>query len=261
MEPVLIVKDVVKYYGRGSAVTKALNGISFHVDKGEFIVIMGASGSGKSTLLNVIATIDRVSSGDICIQEKHLPVMKEDELSGFRRDQLGFIFQDYNLLDTLTVGENIVLPLNLRKEGVKETEKRLQKLAAALGITEQLNRFPYELSGGERQRAACARAIITNPALVLADEPTGALDSGNSRMLMETLAMMNRSLGSTILMVTHDPVAGSYGDRILFLRDGRIWSEVRRGSRDRKQMYSEIVTVTAAMGGEADVIQACSRKC
>ncbi len=254
MEPVLTVTDVTKYYGRGSVVTKALDGISFTVEKGEFLVIMGASGSGKSTLLNVIATIDRISSGDICIQRRHIPVMKEEELSGFRRDQLGFIFQDYNLLDTLTVAENIVLPLNLGKEGVKETEKKLRKLSAALGIEKQLDRFPYELSGGQRQRAACARAMITNPALVLADEPTGALDSGNSRMLMETLAMMNQSHGSTILMVTHDPMAGAYGDRVLFLKDGRIWSEIRRGSRQRRELYSEILKVTAAMGGEAYVI-------
>ena len=214
MNEILEIRDVTKYYGSGSIVTKALDGISFGIGKGEFTAIMGASGSGKSTLLNVISTIDRVSSGEIYVDGKQLTGMKENELSVFRRDRLGFIFQDYNLLDTLTIGEN---------------------------------------SGGQRQRAACARAIITNPALVLADEPTGALDSTNARNLMKTFQMMNRSLGSTILMVTHDPLMGSYADRVLFLEDGKIWSEVYRGERDRQEMYREIWSVQAALGGEADV--------
>ena len=174
-------------------------------------------------------------------------------MSVFRRDELGFIFQDYNLLDTLTIGENIVLPLNLRRTGVRETKMELRRAAEALGIANQLEKFPYELSGGQRQRAACARAVITNPALVLADEPTGALDSGNSKLLMQTFQMMNETLGSTILMVTHDAVVGSYAGRVLFLKDEKIWSEIYKGGRSRQEMYREILSVTAALGGEADV--------
>ena len=253
MNEILEIRDVTKYYGSGSVVTKALDGISFGIEKGEFTAIMGASGSGKSTLLNVISTIDRVSAGEIRVDGKRLTGMKENELSVFRRDRLGFIFQDYNLLDTLTIGENIVLPLNLKKTDYEESRKELERVAKALSVADQLDKFPDELSGGQRQRAACARAIITNPALVLADEPTGALDSANAKNLMKTFQMMNRSLGSTILMVTHDPLMGSYADRVLFLKDGKIWSEVHRGERSRQDMYREIWSVQAALGGEADV--------
>lgn len=254
MNEILKINNVTKYYGSGSVVTKALDGISFSVEEGEFTAIMGASGSGKSTLLNVIATIDRVSSGDICIGSKNLSVMKEKDLSSFRRDQLGFIFQEYNLLDTLTIGENIMLPLNLRKESLRKTQTELSRVSDALGVADQLKKFPNELSGGQRQRAACARAIITKPALVLADEPTGALDSKNSKALMQTFEMMNKSLGSTILMVTHDPVVGSYADRVLFLKDGKIWSELLKGDRNRQEMHREILSVTSALGGDTDVI-------
>ncbi len=176
MEKIVQLTNVTKYYGRGNMVTKALDGISFAVGEGEFTAIMGASGSGKSTLLNVIATIDRVSSGDICIRGKHLPQMKEKDLAVFRREELGFIFQDYNLLDTLTIEENIVLPLNLKRQSFVKTKKELERVAQALGVVDQLAKFPWELSGGQRQRAACARALITNPALVLADEPTGSIE-------------------------------------------------------------------------------------
>ncbi len=253
MNTILEVSHVTKYYGSGSVVTKALDGISFSVARSEFTAIMGASGSGKSTLLNVISTIDRVSAGDIFIEGNNLADMKEEALSAFRRDKLGFIFQEYNLLDTLTVGENIALPLNLKRESAVKTHGELMRVSAALGVADQLAKFPYELSGGQRQRAACARAIITKPALVLADEPTGALDSKNSRNLMKTFELMNRTLGSTILMVTHDAVVGSYADRVLFLKDGRIWNEIDRGSRDRQAMYGEILSVMAALGGESDV--------
>lgn len=253
MKEILQVENVVKYYGAGSVVTKALDGISFGVEKGEFVAIMGASGSGKSTLLNVISTIDRVSSGNIWVDGNNVAEMKEDALSTFRRDKLGFIFQEYNLLDTMTIGENIVLPLNLKRLDDKTTHQELMRVAGALGVEEQLKKFPYELSGGQRQRAACARAIITSPAIVLADEPTGALDSQNSANLMRTFQMMNRTLNSTILMVTHDAVVGSYADRILFLKDGKIWSEVHRGSRSRREMYKEILSVMAALGGDTDV--------
>ncbi len=250
---ILNVQNVTKYYGSGSVVTKALDGISFSVQEGDFTAIMGASGSGKSTLLNVIATIDRVSSGKILVEGTDIVEQKEDFLSSFRRDKLGFIFQEYNLLDTLTVGENIALPLNLKHVPHDQTQQELRRVAEELGVTDQLGKFPNELSGGQRQRAACARAIITHPALVLADEPTGALDSANSRNLMHTFEQMNRSLGSTILMVTHDAVVASYASRILFLKDGRIWNELLRGDRSRQAVYDEILPVMASLGGEADV--------
>ena len=253
MPDILQVHNVVKYYGRGNIVTKALDSISFCVDQGEFTAIMGASGSGKSTLLNVISTIDRVSSGEICVEGQRIAEMKEKQLSLFRRDKLGFIFQEYNLLDTLTIRENIALPLNLKRVDVQTTQREVMRVSTALGISEHLDKFPYELSGGERQRAACARAIVARPALVLADEPTGALDSRNSRVLMKTFQQMNRQLDSTILMVTHDPVVGSYASRVLFLKDGRIWSEIDSGGRDRQTMYQEILTVMAALGGETGV--------
>ena len=216
MNTLLEIKNVTKYFGSGDAVSKALNGVSFTMEKGEFTAIMGASGSGKSTLLNVIATIDRPSSGRILLEGNDIARMREQDLAAFRRDRIGFIFQEYNLLDTLTVGENIVLPLNLRKCSVRETSERLKKAAASLEITDQLSKFPRQLSGGQRQRAACARALITEPALILADEPTGALDSANSKSLMQTFSFMNQNFGSTILMVTHDAVVGSYASRVLF---------------------------------------------
>ena len=247
---ILQVENVTKYYGSGSVVTKALDGISFSVQKGEFTAIMGASGSGKSTLLNVISTIDRISAGKILVEGHSIADMKEDALSAFRRDKLGFIFQEYNLLDTLTVGENIVLPLNLRRIDAAKTKAELQRVAQTLGVADQLQKFPYELSGGQRQRAACARAIIVNPALVLADEPTGALDSKNSKILMQTFSLMNRQLGSTILMVTHDAMVGSFAQRVLFLKDGQIFGEVARGDRDRQTMYNEILSVMAGLGGD-----------
>ena len=253
MNTLLEIKNVSKFYGSGDNVSRALNGVSFAMERGEFTAVMGASGSGKSTLLNVIATIDRPSSGSILLEGRNIAEMREQALAAFRRDRLGFIFQEYNLLDTLTVAENIVLPLNLRRCALPETKKRLAQVAAALEIAEQLDKFPRQLSGGQRQRAACARALITEPALILADEPTGALDSANSRSLMQTFTRMNQSLGSSILMVTHDAVVGSYADRVLFLKDGKIWNELYRGDRSRQSMYHEILNVMAALGGEADV--------
>ena len=253
MNTLLEIKNVSKFYGSGDNVSRALNGVSFAMERGEFTAVMGASGSGKSTLLNVIATIDRPSSGSILLEGRNIAEMREQALAAFRRDRLGFIFQEYNLLDTLTVAENIVLPLNLRRCALPETKKRLAQVAAALEIADQLDKFPRQLSGGQRQRAACARALITEPALILADEPTGALDSANSRSLMQTFTRMNQSLGSTILMVTHDAVVGSYADRVLFLKDGKIWNELYRGDRSRQSMYHEILNVMAALGGEADV--------
>lgn len=253
MSKLLEIQNVTKYYGCDESVSRALGGVSFSMEQGEFTAIMGASGSGKSTLLNVIATIDVPSSGDIILEDRSIAEMREEELARFRRDRLGFIFQEYNLLDTLNIGENIVLPLNLQKCPVKETEARLQEVAATLEITEQLHKFPGQLSGGQRQRAACARALITRPALILADEPTGALDSANSKSLMQTFTLMNQKLGSTILMVTHDAVVGSYASRVLFLKDGQIWNELYRGDRTRQTMYQDILSTMAALGGETDV--------
>lgn len=253
MTEILRLNDVIKYYGTGSVVTKALDGVSFTVNEGEFTAIMGASGSGKSTLLNVISTIDRVSGGSIYLEGKNISDLRESRLSHFRRDRLGFVFQEYNLLDTMTIAENIALPLNLRKTAASKTEKMVKKVAEVLDIEKQLDKFPYELSGGQRQRAACARAIVTKPALVLADEPTGALDSRSSRMLMEVFSMLNSRLKTTILMVTHDAAVGSYAGRVLFLKDGRLWSEINRGDRDRKEFYREIIRVNAGLGGDVDV--------
>lgn len=252
MEYILQVKNAIKYYSNGTVTTKALNGVSFDVQKGEFVAVMGASGSGKSTLLNAVATIEPLSGGEILVDQVSLSKLKESELSSFRRNKLGFIFQEYNLLDTLTVEENIALPLNLRKTSLIETNREVTRVASALGVTPQLKKFPRELSGGERQRAACARAVITNPALILADEPTGALDSRNSKNLMELFGLINRELSATVLMVTHDAVMGSYANRVLFLRDGKIYSEILKGDRDRKDFYREILTVTASLGGNTD---------
>lgn len=253
MSEVLSVQNVVKYYGCGSLVTKALDGISFSVEKGEFVAIMGASGSGKSTLLNVISTIDRVSAGDIFLEGVNIAAQKESKLPAFRRDRLGFIFQEYNLLDTLTVRENIELPLTLKKVKPEKVREAVQQAAESLGIAEQLGKFPYQLSGGQRQRVACARAIVTDPAMILADEPTGALDSQNSKNLMKIFERMNSSSQATILMVTHDPEVGSYAHRVLFLKDGKLWSEVDRGNRSRRELYQDILSVMAAFGGEVDV--------
>lgn len=253
MKEMLSVRNVTKHYNGGSVVTKALDGISFSVDKGEFVAVMGASGSGKSTLLNVIATIDRVGAGDIFIDGVNVCDMDENALSAFRRDKLGFVFQDYNLLDTLTIEENIVLPLNLKREPLDKTRDALQRVAAQLDIADQLKKFPRELSGGQRQRAACARALIASPALILADEPTGALDSRNSKLLMKTFDMMNGAFGSTILAVTHDASVGSYAARVLFLKDGKVFGECVRGDRSRREMYAEILSVTASLGGDVDV--------
>lgn len=253
MGSLLEVKNITKDYGSGEAMSRALDGLSFAMETGEFTAIMGASGSGKTTLLNVIATIDRPSSGSILLEGRDISEMHENDLAAFRRDRLGFIFQEYNLLDTLTMEENILLPLNLQKMSLKESQQRLAQVADALDISSQLAKFPRQLSGGQRQRAACARALITRPALILADEPTGALDSANSKALMQTFVAMNRDLGSSILMVTHDALVGSYASRVLFLKDGRIWNELRRGDRSRQTMYHEILNTMAVLGGEADV--------
>ena len=221
MNTLLEIKNITKYYGSGDNVSKALNGVSFTMKQGEFTAVMGASGSGKSTLLNVIATIDRPSSGSILLEGRDIAEMKEQELAAFRRDRLGFIFQEYNLLDTLTVGENIVLPLNLQKRPVRETQDRLRTVAASLEITEQLDKFPRQLSGGQRQRSACARALITEPALILADEPTGALDSKTSQEIIDIFHELHQQ-GNTIVLITHDGDVARQAQRAIHILDGQI---------------------------------------
>lgn len=216
MEKVLEVKNIEKYYGNKSNLTKAIDNISFTIEKGEFVGIMGASGSGKTTLLNCISTIDRVTAGKIIINNQDITRLKGNNLNKFRREELGFIFQDFNLLDTLTAYENIALALTIQKVKPKEIEERVQEIAKKLEITDILNKYPYQISGGQKQRVASARAIITNPKLVLADEPTGALDSKSARQLLESFENLNQKLSATILMVTHDSFTASYASSLIY---------------------------------------------
>ena len=248
MQPILNVSNIEKYYGNKGMVTKAVDNISFSVNKGEFVGIMGASGSGKTTLLNCISTIDTVTSGHIYVDGKNITTMKSKQLSAFRREQLGFVFQDFNLLDTLTAYENIALALTIIKTPVKQIEAKVNYVAKALGISEILKKYPYQLSGGQKQRVACARAIITQPSLILADEPTGALDSKSARMLLESFETLNHDLSATILMVTHDAFTASYCHRILFIKDGKIFNELIRGNSTRKEFFDKIISVVTLLG-------------
>ena len=248
--PILEVSDIQKYYGNKGNITKAVNRISLSVGKGEFVGIMGASGSGKTTLLNCISTIDTVTSGKILVEGKDITTLRGKQLSAFRREKLGFIFQDFNLLDTLTAYENISLALSISGIKAKEIDKRVQEIARALNITEVLEKYPYQMSGGQQQRVAAARAMVTNPALVLADEPTGALDSRSSHMLLDMLEELNQNLSATILMVTHDSFTASYCRRILFIKDGKIFNEIHRGTKPRKDFFEEIMEVVSVLGGE-----------
>jgi putative ABC transport system ATP-binding protein len=248
--PILEVSDIQKYYGNKGNITKAVDKISLSVDKGEFIGIMGASGSGKTTLLNCISTIDTVTSGKIFIDGKDITTLRGKQLSAFRRKKLGFIFQDFNLLDTLTAYENISLALSISGIKAKEIDKKVQEIARALNITEVLGKYPYQMSGGQQQRVAAARAMVTNPALVLADEPTGALDSRSSHMLLDMLEELNQKLFATILMATHDSFTASYCRRILFIKDGKIFNEIQRGAKLRKEFFDEIMEVVSVLGGE-----------
>lgn len=251
MEEILKVHNVEKYYGNKGNITKALDNVSFTVGKGEFTGIMGASGSGKTTLLNCISTIDTVTSGHIFVRGSDITSMKSRSIARFRREELGFIFQDFNLLDTLTAFENIVLPLTISRVNHKEAEKRVHEIGAKLGISEVLPKYPYQMSGGQRQRVAAARAIITNPAIILADEPTGALDSKSSRLLLESMESLNCELGATILMVTHDAFAASYCKRILFIKDGKVFNELIKGADSRKEFFTKIIEVVSLLGGDA----------
>jgi len=247
---VLKVSNIEKYYGSNGNITKAINNISFSVEEGEFIGIMGASGSGKTTLLNCISTIDKVTSGHIHIEGKDVTSINSKGLARFRRENLGFIFQDFNLLDTLTAYENIALALTIGKVNHKDINRRVEEVAKSLNIEEVLNKYPYEMSGGQKQRVASARAIITKPSLVLADEPTGALDSKSAKMLLESLEELNTNLGATIMMVTHDAFTASYASRILFIKDGKIFNELIRGKDSRKEFFNKIIEVVTLLGGD-----------
>ncbi|MBE6465115.1 MAG: ABC transporter ATP-binding protein [Eggerthellaceae bacterium] len=248
----LELEHVGKLYGGKGVVTRALDDVSLRVRRGEFVAIMGPSGSGKSTLLNCVATIDSATSGRISLSGKDITRLRRSELSKFRRDELGFIFQDSNLLDTLTGFENIALALTLKGERPSIIESAVTELARTLGIEEVLQKYPQQMSGGQRQRVAAARAIVGKPQLILADEPTGALDSKSSAVLLDVLENMNANMGATILMVTHDAFAASYSTRTVFLRDGRLFNEVSRGNDPRSEYYQKIMDVMAFLGGEID---------
>ena len=247
----LKVCDMEKYYGNKSSLTKAIDGISFTVEKGEFVAIMGASGSGKTTLLNCISTIDRVTAGHIYLEGDDITGLKGGKLNAFRRDKLGFIFQDFNLLDTLTAYENISLALSIQQKPVEIMDVAIKLVAEQLGITEVLNKYPYQMSGGQKQRVACARAIVTDPKLVLADEPTGALDSKSAKMLLERFRFLNKERQATIMMVTHDSFSASYASRVLFIKDGKIFNEINRGDLSRKEFFDKIISVVTLLGGDA----------
>lgn len=247
---ILQVDDIQKFYGNKGNLTKAIDHISLSVKKGEFLGIMGASGSGKTTLLNCISTIDTVTSGHIYIEGKDITELHGTLLSEFRGKKLGFIFQDFNLLDTLTAYENISLALSIAGMKPGDINERVLQVAKALNIQEVLEKYPYQMSGGQQQRVAAARAIVTNPAIVLADEPTGALDTNSSRMLLTMLTELNEQLDATILMVTHDAFSASYCKRILFIKDGKVFNELHRGEDTRKEFFAKILEVVSVLGGE-----------
>lgn len=247
MSNVLVAKNLKKVYSSKGINYKALSDIDLEIKEGEFIGVMGPSGAGKTTLLNIVSTIDTLSSGTVIIDGDDITKMKEEKLASFRRNKLGFVFQDYNLLDTLTMKENIVLPLALSKINYKEIDKRVEELSKKFGIYEILTKYPYEVSGGQKQRASIARAIITKPALVLADEPTGALDSKSSAEILQTLSDLNKEDNTTIMMVTHDAFAASYCKRIIFIKDGTIFAQIVRGG-SRKEFFQKILDVLSTLG-------------
>lgn len=251
MSELIRVGDVEKYYGEDTNITKAVNHVSFTVERGEFLGIMGASGSGKTTLLNMLSTIDRVSSGHIYYDGEDITELNEERLADFRKRNLGFVFQDFNLLDTLTIQENIELAMTLHGKQKKEIDSAVEEILGRLGIKEIRNKFPYQVSGGQKQRCACARAIVNQPKLILADEPTGALDSKSAQMLLDTFMLMNEQMKATLLMVTHDAFSASYCKRILFLKDGEIFHELVKGDCSRREFLNQILDVLALTGGES----------
>ena len=248
--PLLSVRQIEKLYGSRDSVTRAIDDISFDVMAGEFVGIMGPSGSGKTTLLNCVATIDTVTSGHIFVDGRDITGLRSRALAKFRRDDLGFIFQDSNLLDTLTGFENIALALTVKGEPTGQVKPKVERIAATLGVAEVLGKYPYQMSGGQKQRIAAARAMVADPKLVLADEPTGALDSRSATVMLETLTMMNEQLGATIMMVTHDSYAASFASRILFIKDGAVFNEIRKGDTSRKDFFSRIMEVVTFLGGD-----------
>lgn len=250
MESLLQIRKVDKYYGSRENITKALSHISFDVEEGEFLGIMGASGSGKTTLLNAIATIHHVTAGHIYLDGTDITELNPDNLAEFRKKNLGFVFQDFNLLDNFTLEENIGLALVLAGEKKEKIAEKVKRMASDLGIEGVLKKFPSEVSGGERQRCACARAMMNQPRLLLADEPTGALDSHSAQTLLEAFTKLNTEKKATILMVTHDVFSASYCSRVLFLRDGQIFTEIRKADKKRKDFFQEILDVVTLMGGE-----------
>ncbi|GAA0332984.1 ABC transporter ATP-binding protein [Oceanobacillus sp. FSL W7-1293] len=252
MEHLLKVNGVEKIYGKGANTFQALKDISFTIDHGEFVGVMGPSGAGKSTLLNVLATIDAPTKGDIYVEADNIAKMKEDKLADFRRDHLGFIFQDYNLLDSLTVRENILLPLAIAKQPAKEIEEKVNAISRSFGIEDLLDKYPYQISGGQKQRTASCRALVSNPKLIFADEPTGALDSKSATDLLESLSNLNEAHETTVMMVTHDAYAASFCRRILFIRDGGLSQELIRGTHTRKEFFQMILDELAEAGGDGN---------
>ena len=250
MKNILNVEKIEKYYGNKENITKAIDNISFRVDEGEFVGIMGPSGSGKTTLLNCISTIDNVTTGKIIINDQDITRLKSNKLDKFRQNELGFIFQDFNLLDTLTSYENIALALTIKGEKTSEIDSKIKEVAKYLEIEKILNKYPYQISGGQKQRVASARAIVTDPSIILADEPTGALDSKSARLLLERFESLNKDLKATILMVTHDAFTASYAHRIPFIKDGKIFTELVRGNDSRKEFFSRIMEVITLIGGD-----------
>ncbi|OZT77578.1 bacitracin ABC transporter ATP-binding protein [Salinicoccus roseus] len=246
---ILEAKDIKKSYGNRFNRTEVLKGIDMNIEKGEFVSIMGASGSGKTTLLNVLSSIDRVSSGHIEIEGADITQMKDKQLAHFRKNDLGFIFQEYNLLDTLTVKENILLPLSIRNMKKDEVDRQFERVAGELGIHELSGKYPNEISGGQQQRTSAARAFIHQPKIIFADEPTGALDSKSASNLLKKLQQMNVASRSTIMMVTHDATAASYSGRVIFLKDGLVYSTLRRGGRPQEEFYKEIMNTQSVLGG------------
>lgn len=249
---VLQVERIEKYYGRKHRITKALDNLSFNVQVGEFIGIMGPSGSGKTTLLNCLATIDTVTTGKILVAGQDITQFNVTQLEQFRQNELGFIFQDYNLLDTLTGAENIALALVIQGVEKIKIASLVEAVAKTLKITEVLDKYPYEMSGGQMQRVAVARALVKNPQIILADEPTGALDSRSARILLEQLVQLNREQAASIVMVTHDSVSASYCQRILFIKDGKVFTELVRGNDTRQVFFKRILEVMAVLGGDFD---------
>ncbi|MEH7116805.1 ABC transporter ATP-binding protein [Neobacillus vireti] len=246
---ILAAKKIHKTYGNKLNKQEVLKGIDITVEKGEFVSIMGASGSGKTTLLNVLSSIDKVSGGTITIEGKEMTTMKEKQLAEFRKQHLGFIFQDYNLLDTLTVKENILLPLSITKVSKREADDRFNQVATKLGILEIKDKYPNEISGGQKQRTSAARSFIHEPSIIFADEPTGALDSRSASDLLNKLSELNQNLTATIVMVTHDPVAASFSSRVVFIKDGQIYTQLHKGEQTRQEFFKDIMKTQSVLGG------------